>query len=174
MPPTIPPPAADEYADFYKGYVDLAKGHDLPAAYETQLAEVEARLGALAPARWKHRYAEGKWSVQELVGHLCDAERVFAYRLLRIGRGDATPLPGFEENAFVAAAHSDERTLPDLLEEFAALRRATILLAAHLPPDAWSNRGIASGMGISARALAAILYGHVAHHLSVLRDRYGV
>lgn len=174
MHPSIPPPAADEYASFYADYVAHAEGQDLPAAYGTQLAELQARLGGLDPARWRHRYAEGKWSVQELVGHLCDAERVFAYRLLRIGRGDATPLPGFEENAFVAAARSDDRTLPDLLEEFAALRRATILLAAHLPGEGWTNRGTASGKEVSARALAAILYGHVAHHLNVLRDRYGV
>jgi uncharacterized damage-inducible protein DinB len=174
MNPTIPPPAPDEYASFYAGYVAEAAGHSLPEAYAAQLADLRARLGALEPARWKHRYAEGKWSVQELLGHLCDGERVFAYRLLRIGRGDRTPLAGFEENAYVAAAHSDDRTLPDLLDEFAALRQATILLAAHLPAAAWANRGTASGKEISARALAAILYGHVAHHLQVLRDRYGV
>lgn len=174
MNPTIPPPAPDEYASFYAGYVAEAAGRDLPTAYGTQLDEILARLGGLDPARWKHRYAEGKWSIQELVGHLCDVERVFAYRLLRIGRGDATPLPGFEENAFVAAAASDERTLPDLLEEFEALRRATVLLATHLPAEAWSRRGTASGNEISARAIAAILYGHVAHHLGVLQDRYGV
>jgi len=170
----IPHPAPDEYASFYAGYVAEAEGKALPAAYGAQLDELLARLGGLEPGRGRHRYAEGKWSVQELVGHLCDAERVFAYRLLRIGRGDTTPLAGFEENAFVAAAGSDERTLPDLLEEFTALRRATILLAATLPPAAWTNRGTASGKVVSARALAAILYGHVAHHLQVLRDRYGV
>ncbi len=171
---TIPHPAPDEYASFYAGYVAEAEGQTLPAAYGAQLDELLARLGGLEPGRWRHRYAEGKWSVQELVGHLIDAERVFAYRLLRIGRGDTTPLAGFEENAFVAAAGADARTLPDLLEEFTALRRATILLAAHLPPAAWTNRGTASGKEISARALAAILHGHVAHHLRVLRDRYGV
>lgn len=171
---TIPSPAPDECASFYAGYVAEAEGRALPSAYGAQLDELLARLGGLEPGRWRHRYAEGKWSVQELVGHLIDAERVFAYRLLRIGRGDATPLAGFEENAFVAAAGSDDRTLPDLLEEFSALRRATILLAAHMPQEGWSRRGTASGHAISARALAAILYGHVAHHLQVLRDRYGV
>ncbi len=172
--PPIPPPADGEYAPFYAGYVAQAQGIDLPRAYLDQLADLKARLGTLDPARGSHRYAEGKWSVQELVGHLCDAERVFAYRMLRIGRGDETPLPGFEENAYVATAGSDARTLPDLVEEFEALRRATFLLARHMPAEGWARRGTASGAEVSARALAAILYGHAAHHLAVLRDRYGV
>ncbi len=170
----IPRPGPDEYAEFYAGYVAKSEGANLPRAYLDQLADLKARLGGLDAGRGRERYAEGKWSIQELVGHLCDAERVFAYRMLRIGRGDATPLPGFEENAYVAAAGSDARTLPDLLEEFEALRRATYLLARHMPEEGWARRGTASGKEVSARALAAILYGHAAHHLAVLKDRYGV
>lgn len=171
---TIPAPAPDEFGSFYAGYVALAEGRDLPADLQFQLDEVLEVLRPLPAEKGRFRYAEGKWSVQEVVGHLCDAERVFAYRLLRIGRGDATPLPGFDEDAFVAAAHFDARTLKDLMMEFAALRRATVLLAEGLPDTAWANRGTASGKVISARALAHILYGHAAHHLAVLRERYGL
>jgi hypothetical protein len=170
----IPSPVSGDYAPFYAGYVAAAEGQDLPGAYLVQLEDLKARLLALDPDRWGHRYAEGKWSVRELLGHLCDAERVFAYRLLRIGRGDATPLAGFEENDYVAAAGSEACSLPDLVAEFEALRRSTVLLVRHLPPGAWTRRGVASGAEVSAPALAAILYGHAAHHLKVLKDRYGV
>lgn len=170
----IPFPSPGEYAEFYAGYVAGAEGADLPGAYLDQLKDFKARLGSLEVARGAHRYAEGKWSIRELLGHLCDAERVFAYRMLRIGRGDGTPLPGFEENAYVAAAGSDARSLPDLVEEFEALRRATYLLARHMPAEGWARLGTASGHAVSTRALAAIVYGHTAHHLKVLRDRYGV
>jgi uncharacterized damage-inducible protein DinB len=171
---TIPAPAPDEFASFYAGYVALAEGRDLPAELQTQLDEVLEALRPLPEEKGRFRYAEGKWSIQEVVGHLCDAERVFAYRLLRIGRGDATPLPGYDEDEFVAAANFDARTLKDLMMEFAALRRATVLLAEGLPSAAWANRGLANDQVVSARALAHILFGHTAHHLGVLRERYGL
>lgn len=171
---TIPAPAPDEFASFYAGYVALAEGRDLPAELQTQLDEVLEVLRPLPEEKGRFRYAEGKWSIQEVVGHLCDAERVFAYRLLRIGRGDATPLPGYDEDEFVAAANFDARTLKDLMMEFAALRRATVLLAEGLPAAAWANRGLANDQVVSARALAHILFGHTAHHLGVLRERYGL
>ncbi len=107
-----------------------------------------------------------------MIGHLADAERIFAYRLLRIGRADGTPLPGFDENAYVTAGEFDARPIADLVREFQAVRAGTIALAEGLPLSAWERRGQASGKSISTRALAYIMVGHVTHHLAVLRERY--
>jgi hypothetical protein len=168
-------PAPEEFAPFYAGYVARVASVATPVE---ELAAQRARLMTLlSPLPDDHaafRYAPGKWSVKELIGHLADAERIFSYRLLRIGRGDATPLPGFEENAYVPAAKSDARTLGDLLGEWATVRDATISLAVGMPDDAWVRRGVASGAGISARALLYIILGHVEHHRSVLGERYGL
>jgi hypothetical protein len=126
----------------------------------------------LDDAAARSRYAAGKWSVKEVLGHLTDAERIFAYRLMRIARRDATPLPGFDENAYVPAGEFDARPLDSLVGEFGALRLSTIELVEGLPSDAWARRGQASGASITARALAYIIVGHVAHHARVLRERY--
>jgi uncharacterized damage-inducible protein DinB len=131
-------------------------------------------LSAVTEAGAGHRYAPGKWSVREVLGHLCDAERIFAYRLLRIARGDKTPLEGFDENVYVPAGAFDNRTLADLREEWTATREATVALVRGLPADAWTRRGSANGTSVTAAALAYIILGHVEHHLGVLRDRYGV
>ena len=109
-----------------------------------------------------------------MVGHLCDGERIFAYRLLRIGRGDETPLAGFDENTYVPAGSFERRELNGLIKEWMATRDATIALVRGLPDDAWTQRGVANGTMVTAPALAYIILGHVEHHLGVLRDRYGV
>ena len=121
-----------------------------------------------------HRYAPGKWSVREVLGHLCDAERIFAYRLLRIARGDATPLAGFDENTYVPAGAFEQRALAALTDEWTATRNATVALVRGLPAGAWTRSGIANGKNVTATALVYIILGHVEHHLGVLRDRYGV
>jgi uncharacterized damage-inducible protein DinB len=118
------------------------------------------------------RYAAGKWSVKEVLGHITDAERIFAYRLMRIARGDATPLPGFDENAYVPAGDFDARPLLSLAGEFRALRLSTIALIDGLPLDGWVRMGQVSGASVSARALAYVIVGHVAHHTRILRERY--
>lgn len=175
MPSTvIPRPGDGEFAAFYAPYLAAVPDGDLPALLRAQEAQVERALRGLPEARALHRYADGKWSVKEIVGHLSDAERVFAYRALRIGRGDTTPLPGFDENRYVDAARSDSRRLDDLLDEFAALRCATLLLFAGIDAAGWSTIGSANGHPISARALAWITAGHVAHHLRILTERYGL
>ncbi len=107
-----------------------------------------------------------------MLGHLIDTERIFAYRALRIARADATPLPGFEENAYVASAHSEAVPWDELVEEFETVRAATILLIKHFPEDAWLRMGTSSGQPISVRALTHVMIGHVEHHLDILRDRY--
>jgi hypothetical protein len=170
----IAPPAQDEYAPFYAGYVDRVAGHDLRALLERQLEGIRSLIAPLPDAEGAARYEPGKWSVKEVLGHIADTERVMSYRLLRIARGDATPLPGFEQDAYVAAAHSDTRTLESLLAELEAVRASTLALVESLGPEAWVRRGVASGREVSARALAHIIAGHLEHHAAILRERYGL
>lgn len=170
----IAPPAADEYDAWYAGYVAKIGDADALAVLERQADTAAAMLAAIPESRAGYRYAEGKWSIRQIVLHLADAERIFAYRALRIARGDQTPLPGFDENAYAPASGADERTLADLVAELGAVRRATIALFRGLPSEAFERRGTASGATISVRALAYIIAGHERHHLEVLRERYGV
>ncbi len=166
-------PAADEHAPYYGKYVALI-GPDSLAALETQARTTAALLAATPEERGGFRYAEGKWSVKEVVGHLADAERVFAYRAMRIGRADTTDLAGFDENQYVPAGRFDRRALKDLAAEFAAVRAATLALARSFDAEALLRRGSANGSPVSARALLAIIAGHEAHHVGLLRERYGL
>ena len=172
---TIGVPESSEYAPGFARYVSRAAAigdplHELTA----QQARIVARLSPLGEDRAGHRYAADKWSIKEVVNHLSDVERVFAYRMLRFGRGDKTPLPGFDENDYAQAAQADRRTLSDLVHEWNAVREATVTLARSLPDAAWANEGSMSGSTISARALLYVILGHTEHHLVVLADRYGV
>jgi len=171
---TIPRPNPDEYPASYQGYIDRVPDGDLLALLEAQMKEKLALLGTLDPERARFRYAEGKWSVIEVVGHITDGERIFTYRALRFARGDATPLPGFEENDYVPAGRFDLRTLPDVLDEATAVRAASVALLRGLPAESLERRGIANESTISVRALAWVIAGHERHHLSVLRERYGI
>ncbi len=165
-------PAADEYAPFYTGYVaSVPDGSIVDAAHASGVAMHEL-LSSIPESRARHRYAEGKWSIAEMIGHIIDTERVFAYRLLRVARGDATPLPGFEQDAFVAGAASEQRTIAELRAEMHCVRESTLHLLRSLPADAWTRRGTASDNPVTARALAWILTGHALHHVRVLRERY--
>jgi uncharacterized damage-inducible protein DinB len=170
----IAPPQPDEYSPFYASYVTLTQGHDPLELLELQLSTLRDLCAGLTEEKALARYAPDKWSIKQVLGHLADTERVFSYRLFRISRGDATPLAGFDQNTYVEAAHSDQRPLPALLEEFLSVRTATLRLAQGLSADEWSRRGVANGVPVSARALLFIASGHVAHHLKILRDRYGV
>ena len=169
---SLPRPNADESATFYHGYISEVPGELIGRYLVEQLEDLERLLAPLDDTAARARYAPGKWSVKEVLGHLGDAERIFAYRLMRIARGDATPLPGFDENAYVPAGGFDARTLGSLVGEFRALRLSTIALVDGLPPVGWARKGQASGASISARALAYIIVGHVVHHARVLRERY--
>lgn len=168
----IPRPAPDEYAPYYAPYLqDLPEG-DLLRLLEQQAEAFLALLRTFGEGRGDHRYAPEKWTVREVVGHVTDAERVFAYRALRFARADATPLSGFEENAYVAAAGFGRRTLADLAEEFAAVRKATIKLFMGLDATVLDRAGVANGHRVSVRALAWIIAGHERHHARILRERY--
>jgi uncharacterized damage-inducible protein DinB len=170
----IPRPASDEAAPSYHGYIADVRGENIAEQMASQLREVEGLFASIDDKAALARYAPGKWSIKEVLGHLSDAERIFSYRLLRISRGDRTPLPGFDENAYVPAGQFDAQPLRSLLDEFTAVRQSTLALVQGVPAERWGERGEASGKAISARALAYILVGHVVHHLRVLRERYGV
>jgi hypothetical protein len=168
-------PGAGEFAPFFAGYIEAASaaaGGDLLGLLERQVAEIRAVLSMFGEERAGHRYAPGKWSVKEVVGHMADAERVFCYRAMRAARGDETPLPPFDENAWVAAAGFDRRPLRDLVEELATVRAATVRLFGGLDAATFERRGVASGKPFTVRAAAYITAGHVAHHLRILRERY--
>ncbi|MEO8295460.1 MAG: DinB family protein [Gemmatimonadota bacterium] len=167
-------PAADEYFDFYAGYVRMVPETDPVPAMEAQGGITQSLLSGVSEERSLHRYAPGKWSIREVVGHLGDTERIMAYRALRIARGDAKPLQGFEENEYVRNASFDRRSLADLLAELADIRRTSLALFRGLEEACWNRRGTASGHEISVRALAFIIPGHERHHVRVLQDRYGI
>jgi hypothetical protein len=166
-------PPADEFAPTYAGYVSrIADGEDILDVLSSQLDQVVARLERIPESRGDHRYAPGKWSVKEVIGHLSDSERIFAYRALRFARADEAALPGFDENAYVPAMGAGARSVADLAAEWRDVRRATLALFRHLPEEAWPRRGTASGRPVTVRALAYIIGGHVRHHLGVLEERY--
>ena len=140
----IPRPQADEYAPYYGNYIGRVPDGDLLAQLSTQLGETLKLIQAIPEARGTHRYAPGKWSIKEVIGHVSDTERIMSYRALRIGRGDATPLPGYEQDDYVPAGGFDARTLADLALELAAVRQATIHLFRHFDAEALTRRGTAS------------------------------
>jgi hypothetical protein len=175
MPASINRPASDEFATFYARYIEyLPRDADVMGILTAQLESLPKVVALAGEGRASYRYAEGKWSIREVVGHLSDAERVFGYRLLRVARADTTPLPGFDENDYVQSAQFERRPLADVVAEWVAVRRATIALASGMDPAAWVRRGTANNTPVSARALLYITAGHTEHHLSILRTRYGL
>lgn len=165
-------PQSDEYAPYYEKYVSLISNDDIVGTLEAQRVQMAQLLAARSEREGNFRYAPDKWSVKEIIGHICDAERVFAYRLLRIARGDTTPLASFEQDDYIAPGAFNERTLMDLAAELAAVRVATLALVQSLPSDAWMRRGTASNNSVSARALAYIIAGHELHHKKILEEKY--
>jgi uncharacterized damage-inducible protein DinB len=165
-------PAPTEYAQPYAGYVANVPETDILGAIEQQSAETQKLLASIDETKAAYRYAEGKWSVKEVIGHFTDSERIFAYRALSIARGETQPLPGFDEKDYVRNASFDSWKLGDLAEHYALVRRSTIVLFQNFPDQAWENRGTASNYPITVRAIAWIIVGHERHHLKVLRERY--
>ncbi|HYR12432.1 MAG TPA: DinB family protein [Longimicrobium sp.] len=168
----IPRPDASEYLEYYGKYIDKVPDGDLLQTLRGQLDETLALVRGLDEAQGGHAYAPGKWSIRGVLNHLIDAERIFAYRALRISRGDATPLASFDENAYADAADADARTLADLAEEMEHVRLANLALFRSLGDEALARRGTASGGEVSVRALAWIIAGHERHHVALLRERY--
>ena len=169
----ISKPEPDEYAEYYGKYVKQV-GDDALATLRSSSAATARLLSGVAEPQAMFRYAPGKWCVKEVLGHIIDAERVFAYRAMSIAREDATPLPGFDENAWLPAGRFDRRALQDLVAEYQAVRAATLALFASFDESALGRRGTASNQPVSVRGLAHIIAGHELHHVALLRERYGL
>jgi hypothetical protein len=157
-------PGQAEFAPFYTGYVSLVPEADIMAVLEGQAADVRRQAQMFSPEREQFRYADGKWSVREVLGHVTDAERVFGFRAFCFSRGD--------ENEYVSRSGFDRFSLADLVQEFGQLREANLAVLRRLDGDAWRRMGTASGNPVSVRALAYIMAGHVRHHLHILSTRY--
>jgi uncharacterized damage-inducible protein DinB len=165
-------PTESDVSPAHFAYIQLVEGDDIFAAIEQQSSATQKLLASLDESRAGYRYAEGKWSVKEVIGHLVDAERILGYRALAIARGDTQDLPGFDEQDYVRHANFDDWRLGDLSEAYALARRATIVFFRNLPEEAWDRRGSANGFEVTVRALAWSIAGHELHHMKTLRDRY--
>ncbi|HYO63819.1 MAG TPA: DinB family protein [Pyrinomonadaceae bacterium] len=165
-------PEETEYLAYYGRYVALVPEGDILGTLRAQLEDTVALLRGVPESQETFRYADGKWSVRELVGHMIDTERIFAYRALRFARNDQTPLPGYDENEYVSNSSYDSYALADLAAELRSVREATMFLFKHMDAAAWRRTGSANGAEVSVRALAYIIAGHELHHRGILRDRY--
>lgn len=170
----IPKPKAGEYNPFFDTYISKMPECDVLALLQTQNNDTLALLRQTPETHADFRYAPGKWSIKEVVGHLCDTERIMAYRALRIARGDATPLPGFEQDDYVKAGSFDKRTLADLADEFQLIRQSTLALLRGFDEAAWERRGTSNNAPLSVRALVYIIAGHERHHVGTLREKYAL
>lgn len=168
---TAVPPVA-EYAPYYDRYISLVPPGNILGTLNQQLDDTLALLRSIPESQASARYAPGKWSIKEVVGHLSDTERIFGYRALRFARNDQTALPGFEQDDYVKSAAFDECLLGDLASEFEHIRHSSILLFRQLKSEAWERTGTASGTLVSVRALAYIMAGHEIHHRNILRLKY--
>jgi len=167
-------PMSGDFHPAFQRYVDRVTESDVLAALAAQVADVRGALGPVPRERETFRYADGKWSVRQVLGHVVDTERMFGYRMLCVGRGETQGLPGFDEDSYAAAAGHDRIPLADLLDEFELVRRANVLLARDFDDLAWARSGTANGNTIVTRACPWIMVGHVRHHLAVLASKYGV
>lgn len=165
-------PQEGEAAPYYSKYTDQVPGDDPTAVIEAQLDETLAFLGGIGEEASLHRYAPGKWSMRQLLSHVNDTERAFAFRALWFARAFDSPLPSFDQDIAAAGALADSIAWVAHVEEFRGVRMSTISLFRNLPPEAWMRSGIASGNSFTVRALAFIIAGHVTHHVKILRERY--
>lgn len=167
-------PTAAEYAAFYAPYVLHVRTDDIVKTLEEQAVTLRQTFAAVPPEQETFRYGPGKWSVREVVAHMADTERVFGYRAFAISRGELQPLPGFDQNTYIANSGAADVPLKVLVASFVMARAANTVMYDTLTPEAWTRGGVANGQPVSVRALAYISAGHVIHHLAVLRKRYGI
>lgn len=171
----VPPlghPSPGEHNPYFERYISLVPEQDPRPLLETQARDLLDLVATIDEGRGGFRYAEGKWSIREVIGHLSDTERVMAYRALCIARGEQASLPGFDENAYMVQAPFDRLTLAELAAEFAAVRHANVLMFRQLADADWHRIGTANKHPASPRALAYIMVGHVRHHVTILQERY--
>ena len=165
-------PQSGEYAPYYERYISLVQGENILDTLDQQRRQTMLLLSCRDEEDGDFRYAPDKWSAKEVLGHVCDTERIFAYRALRIARADPTPLEGFEQDDYVRNGPFAQRPLSDLVEDFIAVRRATLSLLRDLDETAWSRRGVANKNEVTVRALAYIIAGHELHHRRILEEKY--
>jgi uncharacterized damage-inducible protein DinB len=165
-------PQAGEYAPYYERYISLIGENDILSTLDRQRRETVLLLSGLSEEQGDFRYAPEKWSAKQVLGHVCDTERVFAYRALRIARGDATPMEGFEQDDYVKNGPFARHAIAEVIEDYIAVRRATISLLRSLEEAAWSRRGIANKNDVTVRALAYTIAGHEVHHRRILEEKY--
>ena len=167
-------PQPSEYDPYYEHYISLVPGDDIKAALTTQPAELNALFADMPDEKGTFAYADGKWTIKEVLSHLIDGERIFAYRILRISRGDETPIEGFEQDGYIENSNANNRSFAELLDEFDLQRRSNLLLLKNITDEGTHRLGTASGNPVSVRALAYIMAGHIQHHVSILKDQYHV
>lgn len=165
-------PEKNEYDPYYERYISLVTETDPVAVLASQPTELQDLFTGLPEEKGLYAYDAGKWSIKEVLGHLIDGERMFAYRVFRIARADKTPIEGFEQDGYIENAYSSDRSFGELLEEFNLLRRANVLFFNNLRDEQWKFLGTANNAQVSVRALAYIMAGHVRHHIAILRERY--
>lgn len=165
-------PQTDEYFEYYDTYVSKVDGNDCMPKLREQSEELRSAVAGLDESKGTYRYDEGKWTIKEVLSHLIDAERIFAYRILRIAREDKTPIEGFEQDGYIENSNANNRTFADLLDEFDLQRRSNLLMLNNISDEASKRMGTASDNPVSVRALAYISAGHVEHHLRILKERY--
>jgi hypothetical protein len=165
-------PQTGEYAPYFERYISLVPGNDVLAAFEEQSRQMLLLLSGRTDADGDFRYAPAKWTLKEVLGHTNDTERIMSYRALRIARGDATPMEGFEQDDYVRNGPWGQRPLTDAIEDYVAIRRATVSLFRNLDEPAWTRRGVANKNEVTVRALAYTIAGHELHHRKILEEKY--
>jgi hypothetical protein len=165
-------PETNEYTKHQANYINLVPEGDLLAMLRKQADSLDDLLSDVSPEEGEYRYAQGKWSLKELIGHIIDTERVMSYRALCLARGDQTPLPGFDQDIYISNAGFERYSLPELLEEYQLVRNATLTLLSRLTDEAWLRTGTVNNHGISVRALGYIIAGHDLHHQTIIKERY--
>ena len=165
-------PDVSEFAEYYTGYIGKVPGVDIMSVLQAQMESTAALIRGIDDAKGGFRYAPEKWTIKELIGHIIDTERVFAYRALVFSRNDATPLPGFDQEPWAKNANHANVPMSELAAEFQSVRQASIHLFRHLAADDWMRQGIGNNKKMTTRAAAYIIAGHTQHHLDILKERY--
>lgn len=168
----LKPPSREEYPAYYEGYIGMVPEGSLLDILSKQIDDITALFTGISEIQANYRYALGKWTLKEVIGHITDTERIMSYRLLRISRGDQTPLAGYDDEQYVKEALFQSSSIADLLEDFTAVRRSTLSLLKGLSEEAWNRKGFANNGEISVRALAYIIAGHELHHIKIIKNKY--
>ena len=165
-------PVPQSLSDYYKTYIDQVDGDDFLGVLRMSVVSTTSFLLSVPKDKWDYAYADGKWSLKEVLIHMIDTERIFAYRALRFARNDMEPLPGFDQDSYIPFCNASNRSTDSIIEEYQAVRSATIHLFENMDDEALDRQGTASGSPFSARAVGFVIAGHELHHLQVIREKY--